>query len=195
MEEEVGRQLDWHAVAVPSQPLEVELGDLLDALEAPAPSPAGGTAAAVAAAMAASLVVMVGRGSPAWPDGAAVALDAGAARERLLELGAEDVEAFAAVLAAFRTSADPRDSLIHAAEVPLEIAKLAAQVAELAARAGRDGKRPLSADAEVAAVLASAACRAAMLVVRANLAAIPSDDRAAALLRAVREVEGRASTI
>lgn len=152
------------------------LGELLDALEKTAPSAAGGTAAAVVAAMAASLVVMVGRESPAWADGAAAALGAATLRERLLALGAEDVQAFAAVLTASRESDSGAlvEALIRASEVPLEIAERAADVAELASRAASGGKRPLRPDAEAAAVLAEAATRAASLLVRVNVAALPA---------------------
>ena len=179
-----------------------DLRELLVALEAAAPSPAGGTAAAVTAAMAASLVVMVARESPAWPDGATVARDASTLRDRLLTLGAEDVQAFAAVLTASRepNAAALADALVRAAEVPLEIAERAADVVELAARAAVDGKRPLRPDAEAAAILAEAATRAASRLVRVNVSALPrggdetlkvrlnaaaqaADDRAAAVGR------------
>ena len=173
------------------------LGTLLESLEAAAPSPAGGTAAAVVAAMAASLVVMAGRQSPAWPDAATVASAAETLRDRLLTLGAEDVQAFAAVLAAFRESdaGASTAALIHAAEVPLEIAECAADVAELAVRAAADGKRPLRPDAEAAGILAEAAARAAALVVRVNATELPVEgdqttkDR---LLESARAAEARA---
>jgi glutamate formiminotransferase/formiminotetrahydrofolate cyclodeaminase len=173
---------------------------LLGGLEAAAPSPAGGTAAAVVAAMAASLVVMAGRQSPGWPDGAAVAADAERLRDRLLALGAEDVQAFAAVLAAFRSSDAGASSkaLVHAAEVPLEIAECAADVAELAVRAAADGKRPLRPDAEAAAILAEAAARAAALVVRVNATALPADGDQTTktrLLEAALAARARASAV
>ena len=170
----------WHAVCV-SEPSSSGLGndlrELLVALEAAAPSPAGGTAAAVTAAMAASLVVMVARESPAWPDGATVARDASTLRDRLLTLGAEDVQAFGAVLTASRERNTDAlaDALARAAEVPLEIAERAADVVELAARATADGKRPLQPDAEAAAILAEAATRAASRLVRVNVSALPHE--------------------
>jgi methenyltetrahydrofolate cyclohydrolase len=157
------------------------LGGLLEALEAPAPSPAGGTAAAAAAAMGASLVVMVAQGSPAWPDGTAVAHAAAALRDRLLGLGAEDVAAFAAVLAAYRGSAgeatsDLAEALLHASRVPLAIAEAAADVAELAARAQADGKPAMRPDASAAALLAEASARAAAQLVGVNLDRLPQTD-------------------
>lgn len=145
--------------------------ELLRGLEAPVPSPAGGAAAAIVAAMAASLVVMAGRESPAWLDGRTVAADAGAHRDRLLALGAKDVKAVTAVLRSSDAAA-LAEALIHAADVPLEIADRAADVAELAALAAIEGKPPLRADAKAAAILAEAATRAAALIVRVNAAAL-----------------------
>jgi formiminotetrahydrofolate cyclodeaminase len=187
-----------------SEPSSAALGstlrDLLDALEETAPSPAGGTAAAVVAAMAASLVVMVGRESPAWPDGPAAALGAATLRERLLALGADDVRAFAAVLTASRESGSGAlvEALIRASEVPLEIAERAADVAELAGHAARDGKRPLRPDAEAAAILAEGATRAASLLVGVNVAALPGDEdepTKSRLIKAARAAHARAAAV
>lgn len=181
--------------------LDSTLRELLDGLEAAAPSPAGGTAAAVVAAMAASLVAMVGRESLEWPDGAAAALDAATLRDRLLALGAEDVQAFAAVLSAVRGPREPGstalvEALVRASVVPLEISERAADVAELAARAARKGKRPLRPDAEAATILAEAATRAASLLVRVNIAALPGEGNeatASRLLEAAQAAQDRAA--
>ena len=148
--------------------------------------------------MAASLVVMVGRESPGWPDGAAAAFDAATLRDRLLALGAEDVQAFAGVLTASRDALSGAlvEALVHASEVPLEIAERAADVAELAACAATEGKRPLRPDAEAAAILAEAATRAAALLVGVNIAALPGDGHevtAARLIEAAHAAQARAS--
>lgn len=181
------------------------MGGLLDGLAAPAPSPAGGTAAAVVAAMAASLVTMVGKGSPGWPEGAAVADRAAALRDRLLLLGGEDVQAFGEVLTAYRASREfePGErerelagALLRASEVPLEIARCAADVAELAVGAAGAGRRPMRPDAEAAAILAEAATRAAALLVSGNLAALPAGQQSGQvprLLEAARAAQGRAA--
>ena len=181
------------------------LDELLDGLAAAAPSPAGGTAAAVVAAMAASLVAMVGRGSPDWPAGPEAAERAAALRERLLALGEADVQAFGAVLTAARAAraggpGDGRhalaEALLGASAVPLEIAERAADVAELAASAAREGRGPLRLDAEAAWLLAEAATRAASLLVSGNLSALPDgpwSERVPRLLEGAGRAEARAA--
>lgn len=160
----------------------LEMHRLCEEFEAPVPSPAGGSAAAAVAAIAASLVVMVGRGSPDWAAGADVAASAAVLRDRLLALGGEDVEAVAALLAASRASPHsvPGDgeselvrALLRASQVPLEIAESAADVAVLAAAAAHEGKPPMRADAEAAAVLAAAATQVAASIVSGNVSAFP----------------------
>ncbi len=180
------------------------LNGFLDGLEAPAPSPSGGTAAAVTAAMAAALVAMTARGTADWPEGPGIASQARALRQRLLELGDEDVRVYAAVLAAMRpTAGDPgprRDfelgqALVAAAEVPLAIAEAAADVAELAALATSAAKPSLRPDAAAAAALAEAAARSAAHLVEVNLATVEGDarsGRAAALIEAARAARSRA---
>jgi formiminotetrahydrofolate cyclodeaminase len=176
----------------------------LDQLESPAPAPSGGTASATVAAMAAALVVMVGRGSPGWPEGSGVAAQARALRARLTALGEEDARAYAAVHAAMRNRATPgseaRDfglglALTEAAEVPLRIAAAAADVAELAALAAAEGKHSLRPDAAAAVILAEAAVRAATHLVDVNLATLPGDersDRAARIAEAAETTRARA---
>ncbi len=183
----------------------IELSGLLDSLQAAAPSPAGGTAAAIVGAMAASLVVMVGHGSPSWPDAAATAADASRLRDRLQVLGEDDVRVFATLLRAYSASRAPDagdsasieliEALLRTAEVPLEIAAYTADVAELAARAATHGKRPMRPDAEAAAILAEAATRAASLLVRVNLRGVRSDlhdDEKARLSKGAKHAEERA---
>jgi len=182
----------------------MSLADFLGELEAPAPSRSGGTAAATTGAMAAALVTMVGRGSPDWPEGAGVAAQARALRDRLLELGDADARAYAAVLAAMRPAAEEQaaqrdvalgQALIVAALLPLAIAEAAADVAELAALATAHGKESLRPDAAVAAALAEAATHSGAHLVEVNLTTMPGDDRsdrAAELVVAAQAARARA---
>lgn len=182
----------------------LEMERLCEQFESPVPSPAGGSAAAAVAAIAASLVVMVGRGSPEWSEGNDAAASAAALRDRLLVLGGEDVEAVAAVLAASRSpshsglgdgQSDLVRALLCALQVPVEIAERAADVAELAAGAVQEGKRPMRADAAAAATLSAAAARVASSIASGNLAALPPDcfpEEIARVREAVRMASERA---
>lgn len=161
---------------------------LLEELEAPAPSPCGGSAAALAGAMAASLVALVARRSPDWRDAPGVAAQAVALRDRLVSLAEEDVRAYAAAmeaLAAASGTGGSRDRLLgvaleRAADVPLEIASAAADVAELAALASVEGTPTLQPDATAAALMAEAAATSSAHLVLINLGTLPDDDRAVA---------------
>ena len=92
----------------------------------------------------------------------------------------KDSEAYAAVSAAYKlpkdsdTAVKARDeaitkSLLGAAEVPLETARLCAQAAELAATVAAKGNSNAITDAGVAAMLAEAGCRGAAYNVRVNV--------------------------
>ncbi len=66
--------------------------------------------------------------------------------------------------------------MIEAARVPLRTAKVAAEVLELASRIAPIGNRNAVSDAGVAAQLAAAALRGALLNVRINLPYLPTDE-------------------
>ena len=139
-----------------------------------------GYAAARAAAEAARLVATVARETSGWKGAAGVAAQANALAERLDELAAEDAEAFGAALAALGASSrDLPMRLAHAAEVPLEISRTAADVAEAAALVAERCDGLLRPDAAGAAALASGAALAAAALVRANLVVAADDPRVA----------------
>lgn len=191
------------ATTEPDSP-QLRFGSLLDELQAPAPSRSGGSAAALAGAMAASLLVMVGRGSPGWPDGAGAAAQALKLRERLLELADADARAYAAVLRAMDRDDEQSQAehdfalgqaLVVAALMPLAIAETSADVAELASLAAHEGKVTLQPDAAVAAALAEAATHAGAHLVEVNLTTLPGDgltERAAEIVTAARAARARA---
>lgn len=154
--------------------------DFLDLLAARVPAPGGGGAAAVTCALAAGLVAMAARFSDAELPGAAdVAHRADQLREHVAGLADQDAVAYDAVLDAYRL---PRDgdggerrqrietALRGAAEVPLEIAEIAAQVAGLAADVAAGGHPNLRGDAVTAAHLAAASARSAAALVDINVA-------------------------
>jgi hypothetical protein len=92
-------------------------------------------------------------------------------RERALELAQRDVEAYAAV-----PGGGP-DALAAAADPPLAIAELAAELAERAAGLAGGAKESMRGDAIAAAVLAEAAAAAAARLVAIDLAGRPGDPR------------------
>lgn len=181
------------------------LDPILDALEAPAPSPTGGSAAAAAAAMAAALLVMVARASGGGDADAAVL--ARSLRARLVELGDADVSAYAAVLAASREprgepTPGPRalaEALLAAAEPPAAIAERAAEVCELSADVRARARPALRGDAVLAVLLAAAAVEGAARLVEIDLAGSPGarepghaqDPRAEALRERCRAARAR----
>ena len=179
----------------------VTFDQLLDQLAAPAPAPAGASAAALIAAMAASLVVMVARGTPAWPKGATVTRRASVLRTSLLELADDDARAVGLLLVATRAPKTTHQAeefartLKEASKPPLAIAVAAAEIAELAAEAEKHGKSVMRADAAVAAAIARAATNSAVLVIEANLNSGPgiaTTAESSDLLRRAREATLRA---
>ena len=150
---------------------DLRVGELLARLASPEPGPTGGAAAALACAAAAALVQMT-----AAPRTGALHERAVALCREAVELGERDVEAYARVLAA----AGPQEAsaaLSHAAEPPLAIASVAAEVCELAAEAARSGSPRLRGDALTGALLGAGAARAAAELVAIDLADLPHDPR------------------
>jgi len=140
-------------------------------------APGGGAVSAVAVAMAAALVAMAARFSDKQLASAHdLAEKAEVVRAQVLPLAQADAEAYATLLEALRRPKDDpgRSEAVaaaskHAAAVPLEIATYASEVGLLAARLAEEGNPNLHGDAAAAALLASAAARAAANLVRVNL--------------------------
>jgi formiminotetrahydrofolate cyclodeaminase len=149
-----------------------------------------GYAAAQAAAEAARLVATVARETTGWAGAGGVVAQAAALADRLDELADADAEAFAAALAALEArSRDLPIRMHHAADVPLEIARTAADVAETARLVAERCDGVLRADAVGAAALASGAALAAAQLVRANLLVAPDDPRVAQATRAAEDAQ------
>ena len=175
-----------------SPPLaELTVRDLTQRLASRAPVPGGGSASALAGALGAALVEMVCEltvGKPEYEDIDPVARQIGAAagelRVSMLAAAEDDAAAYLHVVAARRL---PRDSeeeraarkaaigeaSVAATEVPLRVARLAAEVLDLAASIASIGNRNAVSDAGAAALLAAAAARGAALNVRINLPSLP----------------------
>jgi methenyltetrahydrofolate cyclohydrolase len=167
----------------------------LDDLASSAPAPGGGAAAAVLAATGAALVSMVtnltigNQKYAAHEDQMIVARDrAEELRSRALALADADAQAFSAVIAAYKLPKESdgraetiQRSLVAAAQVPLELAGLAAGVIHVAASV-LDGVNPnVLSDVAVACDAARAGLTAASVNVRINVAALKDAATGAAL--------------
>jgi formiminotetrahydrofolate cyclodeaminase len=180
--------------------LDMPLRRFLGAVAAREPTPGGGAVAATTVALAAGLAAMAARFSAEQLDDARGAADAAdRLRTQVAALAREDAEAYAAVLAAYRSPRDTDPTARHArirkalgvaADVPLRIAEAGAEVAALAQSVRSAGNPNLQGDASTAALLAEAATRAATGLVAINVEAGGLD--ATLLERAQRCCDGAA---
>jgi formiminotetrahydrofolate cyclodeaminase len=169
------------------QTLNISVTEFLDSLASGAPTPGGGGAAALSGSMAAALVSMVcrltiGRKRYEAVEGEMTEIldRAETLRAELQQLAEDDVAAFNRLSAAYKlprvTESDiaiRRDaiqsSLKRATEAPLRTARAAAAVLPLCVPTAERGNQAAVSDAGVAALLAHAAVRSALLNVEINL--------------------------
>jgi methenyltetrahydrofolate cyclohydrolase len=165
--------------------------ELLADVAAATPAPGGGSAAGWACALAAGLVEMTARFTLGRADHAdrrermaTIAEQSAELRRRAGELAEHELHAYEPVLEALRLpTTDPGRparldaALSQAAQTPLEIARVAGEVATLALAASRDGAPHLRGDVLTGLLLAEGACQAAGQLVRINLAGMPRDLR------------------
>ena len=161
------------------------LDGFLDLVASREPAPGGGASSAVAVALAAALSAMAARFSTehlADADGLAARADE--LRAEVVPLARADAAAYGRVLDAQRAPRDDeearrrkiREALTEAADVPLSVAGIGAEVADLSARLAVEGNPNLRGDAVTAAVLAGAGVRAAATLVEINVSAGGADD-------------------
>jgi formiminotetrahydrofolate cyclodeaminase len=162
--------------------LELTVSEWLDELGAARAAPGGGSALAFAVATAAAVTAMGARVSK---NGGLVA-QAEMLRKRTAPLAQLDADTYEQALVARdgarELPAERRDyeigrAFARAAEPPLEIARAAADVAELAEELARGGDPRIRADAIAAAALAAGAARGAVAMVAVNLTAVEDDPR------------------
>jgi methenyltetrahydrofolate cyclohydrolase len=171
----------------------------LSDLASDAPTPGGGGASALTAAASAALISMVCNlsiGRPRYAEHeqllTGVLRQATERRELALSLARADADAFHTVLAAYQLPRGSEDeqrdraqaiqaALAGAAEVPLRVAAVAADLIRLAGDiSGRSNPNVLS-DVAVAAVLARAALDSAVVNVEVNLAGLDDGEQRAGL--------------
>lgn len=192
-------------------------GEALDAfvsrVASPLPTPGGGSVAAHAAALGAALAQMgagltIGKKKYVTVEGEmkTLAQKATALRQQLSALVERDAQAYETVRSAYQLPGDTdkavsekadavRKALLFAAEVPLETARAAAAVGEIASAIAERGNTNAVTDACVAALMAEAACKGAVWNVRVNVASLDAEAKAqgADLLGAARECIDSAS--
>jgi formiminotetrahydrofolate cyclodeaminase len=183
--------------AVPSF-LELTVAEWLDELAGPRAAPGGGSALAITVANAAAVAAMAARVS----DNPGLVAQAQALRARTAPLAQLDADTYEEALAVRDASRDlkpeQRDweigkAFARAAEPPLEIARAAADVAELAAELATAGSPAIRADAVAAASLAAAAARACVTMVEVNLTAVDGDPRMSEARRLAEAAETAAA--
>jgi formiminotetrahydrofolate cyclodeaminase len=193
------------AVVITQDPIEV----FLDRLASADATPGGGSAAAIMGAMGAALVSMVCNLSIGKKGYEAVQSDiknmlveSEALRQRLTAMVAEDVAAFDSLMAAYKRpkssdeeklerAAAIQTALRGATQVPLDCARVCAEVVGLARRASEVGYHGVISDGGVAALAANGAARSAALNVYINAPSLkdrPYADAAVAELERILTV-------
>jgi methenyltetrahydrofolate cyclohydrolase len=173
---------------------EQSLRRFLDELASSAPTPGGGSAAAVMGAMGAALVSMVcnltiGRKDceAVEPEMRRALSEAETLRQRLTAMIADDVQAFDALMAAYKLPRATEDQKLsrgraiqeatkRATDVPLACAEACAELIAVAQRVAPAGSRHVISDAGVASLAAYAALRSAALNVYINVPSIQDVD-------------------
>jgi formiminotetrahydrofolate cyclodeaminase len=175
--------MDFSPENTMSEYLDLPLGEFLDLVASGNPAPGGGSVAAVAVALAAGLSGMAARLSAGQlPDADGLAERADAARLRVAPLARMDAESYGRVLDAYREpDSETRrervsDALSGATDVPLAVAEVGNEVADIAARLVEEGNTNLVGDAITAVLLAEAGVRAAVTLAEINLSAANLDD-------------------
>ena len=181
----------------------------MNALADGAPTPGGGSAAAYAGAMGAALVAMVARltlGKKKYADiqeqMLAILDETEVLRKKLTAAVEDDAVAFERVMSAFRLPKDTKEQIadraesirkatIHAAEVPLETARLSVRVMELAFQAAQLGNPNAITDAGTGAAMAQAALMGAGYNVRINILDL-DEVEAELLINQLEQIEKKA---
>jgi glutamate formiminotransferase/formiminotetrahydrofolate cyclodeaminase len=185
----------------------------LDDLAAGTPTPGGGSAAAYAAAMGAGLLSMVARLTIGKKKYAEVEAQMQTALEKAESLRAdltatvdEDAAAFEAVMSAFKLPKETAkqekarskaigSATLRAAQIPLEVARKATHVIELAKEVTEQGNLNAVSDVASGAAMARAALTSAGYNVRINLASLEDKAPGQAMLDELRSLEAQASKL
>jgi formiminotetrahydrofolate cyclodeaminase len=164
------------------------LPELLARVASADPSPGAGAVAALVTSLAAGVAAGAAASSPEWPESQAARVQGRRLLERALRLAPRNEAAFLEALAALALpeqmeaelrSDAIRDTLERGAALPLRIAEVAADTAELAAHVAENCEPTFRADAVAATRLAEGAARACVELVATNLGVTDEDERLA----------------
>jgi len=178
--------------------LDLRLREFLDEVAGDGTTPGGGSVAALVTAMAAGLLAKVARRSgDTWPEAGGIAAQAETLRARAAPLAQGDAEQYEAALRARGQTGEGHQgarqdfalgqAYARAAEPPLQIARTASDVAQLALTVAQNGDAALRADAVAAALFAAAAAKAAAELVAVNLTTSVGDRRVLEAAKAAEE--------
>ena len=189
------------------------IGSWLADLGSGAATPGGGAAAGVAAATGAALIAMVGRltiGKEGFEDLDArmrsLVETADGEREAFVSLADEDAQAFESVIASFKLPKGTdeektartlriQEAYGAAADVPLQLAKRAVQLMELAEDATALGNPHAASDGYSAGTILFAAALSAMANVRINAAGLKDQAKGQGLVDECDALRERADTL
>lgn len=189
---------------------DLKITEYLDKAAAGTAVPGGGSVAALNAALAAGLSEMVANltiGKKGYESSEADMRDilskATALRTKFTAAIDRDAAAYSTVLAAFKLPKEPdemkelrsrkiQEAFKQAALVPLEVARDAVKVMDLAGKAIISGNKNTVTDGAVAAMNARTAVLAALYNVKINLTSIKDDEFVKTLTREVNELERQA---
>ena len=192
-----------------SEPLQVYLDDAASKK----PAPGGGSVSACAGALGAALVGMVCNLTREREKFADVETEivtlveaAEAARARLEQLLQEDTTAYSGVIAAYKMPKETAEEqaartaaiqagLIVAADVPLEICRVAVEVCRLAKVAAGIGNPQAVTDAGIGAILGEAAVVGAALNVKINLGSIKDEAYVAKAAAEIEAIQAEAAAL
>jgi glutamate formiminotransferase / formiminotetrahydrofolate cyclodeaminase len=184
--------------------------EFIEAAAAAQPTPGGGSVAAVAGALGAALTQMVagltvGRKKYADVDAQAQEILATAEklRRELSEAVLEDAEAFNQLMAVWRNkelnesekAAAVERATTHAGEVPLQVARLSADAAELAQQIVAIGNTNAATDAAAGGLMACTAVQIAAMNVKVNAVGLQDKALVENWYRELEELEARAGAV
>lgn len=190
----------------------LKMTEFIDRVGGDSAVPGGGSVAALSGALAAGLARMVAnltvgreRYAVVEPEMKAIAKEAAELQERLTAEIDRDSAAYTGVMEAFKMAKNTdtektararaiQEAMKDAATVPLEVARHAFRVLELAELVVQKGNKNAVTDGAVGAMLARTAVLAALYNVKINLSAIRDKDFVKNMADAAADLEGKTET-